>query len=75
MRKLYWEVNTHYCQAPITDSFKRAKQAEAQKGMQTHPHLHAMGIDLVNGSPCTNKPCTEAENEPLRPEDGEMTFL
>ncbi|CEO59863.1 Putative DASH complex component Dam1 [Penicillium brasilianum] len=35
-------------EAPITDSFKRAKQAEAQK---------------------------EAENEPPRPDDGEMTFL
>ncbi|KAJ5662469.1 uncharacterized protein N7477_010085 [Penicillium maclennaniae] len=35
-------------EAPIADSFRRAKQAEAQK---------------------------EAENEPPRPDDGEMTFL
>ncbi|KAJ5482939.1 hypothetical protein N7539_006385 [Penicillium diatomitis] len=35
-------------EAPITDSFKRAKQAEAQK---------------------------DAEIEPTRPDDGEMTFL
>ncbi|KAJ5136084.1 hypothetical protein N7448_004638 [Penicillium atrosanguineum] len=35
-------------EAPIADSFRRAKQAEAQK---------------------------EAENEPDRPDDGEMTFL
>jgi hypothetical protein len=70
MRELYWEVSTHYCQAPITDSFKRAKQAEAQKGRQrTYTRMD------VDGDRLADEPYTEAENEPPRPEDGDMTFL
>ncbi|GLI75875.1 DASH complex subunit dam1 [Penicillium ochrochloron] len=57
-------------EAPITDSFKRAKQAEAQKGWQcTYTRMD------VDGDRLTDEPYTEAENEPPRPEDGEMTFL
>lgn len=59
-------------QAPIADSFKRAKQAEAQKG--TNDTIWVAQIWAGGDRSLTL--CAEAENEPPRlADDGEMTFL
>lgn len=54
-------------QAPIPESFKRAKQAEAQKGTNVALHLTEMyGTNSLQ----------EAEMEQIRPtNEGETTFM
>lgn len=66
-------LNTDWLlQAPIADSFNRAKQAEAQKG--TSGTIALRGYALGRHNSLTR--CAEAENEPPRlADDGEMTFL
>ena len=59
-------------QAPMADSFKRAKQAAAQKGMERTSCSIWLGFSDGGGSLIAR---AEAENEPARPDDGEMTFL
>ncbi|OQD74653.1 hypothetical protein PENDEC_c010G03217 [Penicillium decumbens] len=56
-------------EAPIVDSFRRAKQAEAQKG-ELRGRVYSELVRLTPGAE------VEAEIEPSRPaDDGEMTFL
>jgi DASH complex subunit DAM1 len=52
---VYTAMNTHYCQAPITDSFKRAKQAEAQKGSAPAPACTSMEADSLTTLPQRQK--------------------
>ncbi|KAJ5174353.1 uncharacterized protein N7482_000230 [Penicillium canariense] len=59
-------------EAPMADSFKRAKQAAAQKGMERTSCSIWLGFSDGGGSLIAR---AEAENEPARPDDGEMTFL
>ncbi|KAI2795165.1 hypothetical protein POX_a01770 [Penicillium oxalicum] len=63
-------------EAPIPDSFQRAKQTEAQAGrLQMGLYRRHSGFQLDSGTVLTLF-STETEDEPvMRPDDGEMTFL
>lgn len=63
-------VADSFMQAPIPDSFKKAKQDEEEKGANALRGKHLDLVVVVANSHL------EAESEPTRPiDDGEMTFM